>query len=230
MASTDFGTQVTIAGVTMKVINVPPPKLSVGTLETTNHSSANWREYIADSLKGASSFSVTAELTGAMLAQLTSVWEAFAAVAITFTEYGIPAWTFNGIIGDIALSTANAKSPGEETVDITIQPTGAVTIAAVAGDWYTDVTAIYTDVGGLYTTAAHPTTHQLIVYGVIPGIAPFTLSAAEIAACTFASSVAGKATVSAAGLITTVASGDTVVSIHITAKAAVETVVNVTVP
>jgi hypothetical protein len=230
MASTDFGTQVTIAGVTMKVINVPPPKLSVGMIETTNHSSAGWKEYITDSLKGASSFSVTAELTGAMLAQLTTVWAALAPVAITFTEYGIPAWTFNGLIGDIAMSTANAKSPGEETVDITIQPTGAVTIAAVGGNWYTDVTAIFTDVGGAYTTPAVPGTHQLIVYKVIPGLPDQAMNATEIAACTFASTVGAKATVSAAGLITAVASGATVVTVLITAKATVTTTINVTVP
>jgi hypothetical protein len=228
MADSDFGTLVTIAGVTMKVINVPPPKLSVGVIETTNHASSGWREYIADTLHSASTFSVTAELTGAMLAQVVAVWAADAAVAISFTEYGIPAWTFDGLVTDIVLSTANAKAPGEETVDITIQPTGEVTFAAVGGNWYTDVTAIYLDTGGLLALT-DPTTHQLVVYGVIPGLPPFELNAVEIAACTFASSETGYATVSAAGLITTVDPGDTVISVHITAKAAVETVVNVTV-
>lgn len=227
-ASSDFGTLVTIAGVTGKITSIDPPKLSVGTIETTNHSSAGWREYIADTLKGAGAFTLTMELTGALVAQLEAVWAAFAPVAVTFTEYGAPAWSFNGILKDIKNSVADASKPSEEVVTITIQPTGAVTIAAAAGNWYTDVGYIYLNTGGLLALT-HPTTSQLTVYGVIPGLPPFQLSAAQIANCTFASSVAGQATVSAAGLITTVAAGDTTVSVHITAKAAVETVVVVTV-
>jgi hypothetical protein len=228
MADTDYGTLVTIAGVTLKVINVEPPELSTDIIQTTNHSSGGWREYIADTLKGAAAFTITAEGSGAMVEQLETVWAARVAVAIVFTEYGFPAWSFNGLIKSFKLNPANAQSPNEAIASITIQPTGAMTIAAAAGNWYTDVSFIYFDVGGLYTIA-HPGTHQLVVYGVIPGLPPFALSAAEIAACTFASSVAGKATVSAAGLITTVATGATTVSAYITAKSAVETVVNVTV-
>ncbi len=228
MPYSDFGTLCTIAGVTAKVINVEPPLLSVGTIETTNHSSANWREYIADTLKGGGAFKLTVEASAANVAQIAAVWAAFAAVAIVFTEKSMPAWSFSGLLTDFKYETANAQKPGEETVTITIQPTGAVTIAAAATNWYDDVTYLFTDLGGAYSVA-HPATHQLIVYAVIPGLPPHLVTAAEMADIDFASSVVGKATIDAAGLITTVAAGDTVISAHLGSDATVETATNMTV-
>ena len=228
MASTDYGTQCTIAGVTGKVINVDPPALSVGVIETTNHSSAGWREYIADTLMGAGKFTLTMEVDASLVGNLQTVFAAFAAVAIVFTETGMPAWTFNGILSDFQFDAANASKPTEATVKVTIQPTGALTFAAAGTYWDTDVEYLFLDCGGLLALTI-PATHQLVVYKVIPGIPPVALNSTEIAACTFASSVGAKASVSAAGLIASLVAGDTTVKVNITAKAAVETAVVVTV-
>jgi hypothetical protein len=230
MALSDFGTLCTIAGVTLKVINVSPPAVNVGKIETTNHSSAAWREYIADGLKSLAEFTLTGEASAVNVAQLQAVLAGFAPVAVVFTEKNLPAWSFTALITQYKLSDANAQSPTEEIITVTIQPTGALTIAAAATAWDDDVVALFFLEGGAYTTAAHPTTHLMQLYAVIPGLPPHLVSAVEMADITFVSGTVGTATVAATGIITTVASGDTDLTAALVSDATIETLCVVTVP
>jgi hypothetical protein len=233
MTDSNFGTLISIAGIAnMKVVSIGAPVMQMGTIETTNHSSGDWRQYIADNLRSIKSFKVTVEANEAIVAAVYAVWNAHVPVACVFTEYNIPAWSFDAAILSFDLGTADAKKPDEETVVIEIQPTGTVTVAAAATNWYDSVTALYTDVGGAYTID-DPGTHQLVVYAVVPGLPPTELSAAQLLDLTFDSTETGKATVStspaAAGLITTVDPGDTVITIILTSDPTVNTTILVTV-
>jgi hypothetical protein len=228
MALSDFGTLCTIAGVTGKVINVDPPQLAVGVIETTNHSSANWREYIADGLKSLAPFAVTMEVSGALITELETVLAAFAPVAVVFTEKSIPAWSFNALIPSFKINAANASSPTEEIVTVNIQPTGSVTIAAVAGNWYDDVTAFYFNTNHLAILDGN--TFQLVVYAVIPGIPAHVVTPAEMADITFAYDGGGAiAIVDVLGQIEGISAGDAIITATLTADPNINAALLVTV-
>ena len=224
MADSNYGTLITVAGITGVVTSVSAPKISVGSIEKTNHSSGGWREYIADNLKGGGSFSVSMEVSGALVADVWDVWSAAEPVAIVFTEQACPAWSFDGLLTTFDLGTADASKPNEEIVILTIQPTGEITVAAAVGDWYTDVTALFLDVGDYAILTAG--THQLVVTAYAPGLPPFEVP--DYSDLGFTTSDGAKATVSAAGLITGAAAGTTYIKVKITAKANVNVTIKVT--
>ena len=223
-ATANYGTELTVAGISgLKVISIDAPIPKIGIIETTYHGSGSWREHITDGLMGMAAFKVTVEASGPVVGDIYTVFAAGAAVACVFTENGFPAWTFNGMLESFDLGKADAQKPDEEQVILTIQPTGALTVAAAAGNWYTNVTSLFLDVGDYAILTGG--THQLVVYAVSPGLAPFI---APIANLTFLSSDTGKATVSAGGLLTGVAAGSTYVKVSITAKTSVNTTIKVT--
>jgi hypothetical protein len=92
-------------------------------------------------------------------------------------------------------------------------------------NWYDDVYALA--ISNADITLTHPATRQLVVKALHESGSPSTPPMADL---TFASSVVGKATVGAhTGLITTVATGDTTISVAITAKPSVDAFADVTV-
>jgi hypothetical protein len=231
MTDSNFGTLITIAGVAgMKVISVGAPVMKMGTIETTNHSTGDWRQFISDNLRSIDAFDVKIEASASQVAAVYAVWHAHVPVACVFTEYNLPAWSFNAVLLQFDLGTADATKPELETITIKVQPTSTVTLAAAATNWYDDVAYIMFGEGGAYTTAAHPTTHQMVVWAMIPGLPPHQVTAAQMADLSFASVTAGTCTIAATGIITTVASGTSHVTAAITTAPTIETLCLVTVP
>jgi hypothetical protein len=94
----------------------------------------------------------------------------------------------------------------------------------LATNWYDDVYALAIENSEI--TLTHPATRQLVIKALHSTGSPST---PPMSGLTFASSTVGTATVSSGGLITTVAAGDTVISVAITAKATVDAFADVTV-
>jgi hypothetical protein len=118
--------------------------------------------------------------------------------------------TFDGFYQSIKKESADAQNPNLQKVTVVIVPTGGITITdTVAGDWWDSAIALSVLPADIALT--HPDTEQLVVRAIMPDGRAITVAAADL---TFSSSVEADATVSAAGLITTVSSGATV--IHIT--------------
>jgi hypothetical protein len=161
------------------------------------------------------------EVTGTLIADLWTAFDAAVPAACVFTEQGMPAWSFDAIISTFDLGKASAQKPAEEVVIITLTPTGTFAIDPAVGDWYTPVTALFFDTGEFSIVGT--ATKQLHVYAVAPGMPPFEVP--DYSDLTFASSDDSYATVSAAGLVTGVAAGDTYISAEITAKSGVNVAV-----
>ena len=100
---------------------------------------------------------------------------------------------------------------------------GTITKILTSSNWYDDVIGL--SISGGDITLTHPTTRQLVVYAIPRTGAPFV----PTSGITWASSDTGKATVSAGGLVTTVASGTTYVKATITSKTSVDANILVTV-
>lgn len=85
-------------------------------------------------------------------------------------------------------------------------------------NWYTNVIGL--SIAGGDFSLTHPATKSLVIYAISnDGSAPFIPPYADL---TLASSVTGKATINSAGLVTTVATGTTVLSATITAKTSID--------
>jgi len=94
-----------------------------------------------------------------------------------------------------------------------------------SANWYDDVYALAISSADIALT--HPATRQLVVRALHESGSPSTPPMADL---TFASGTVGTATVGAnTGLITTVAAGDTLISVTITAKPAIDAFADVTV-
>jgi hypothetical protein len=197
------------------VIKSGIPGFKAGSVETTHHSSAGKRAYKGDGLLGLKPFTSVIEFTAAALAAVYADAAAgtTANYRIIFSDTLLPMFDFAAFPTDIDPSEADAQSPKELVFSVTWQPTGTAdfTPSVAAGDWYDNVTALYFTCGGALAITSSEE-HQLVVYAIKGGAVYGPLSASELADLTFASSVAGDATVSAGGLIEGVSSGETVVS------------------
>ena len=226
-ATPNYGTQLTIAGITgMHVISVEAPLTKIGVIETTYHGSGSWRQHITDGLMGMESFKVSIEASGVIVADAFSIFEAGAAVACTFTENGMPTWSFDAILLTFDLGKADAQKPEEEILTITLQPTGDLAMAPAAGAFDDGVTALYLNTGAF--AMLNSATFQLHVYAVVGGSSFEVLGTNLTTGITFDDANAYSST-STSGLITAGADGAAIVTVSLVSDPTISVTLPITV-
>jgi hypothetical protein len=121
--------------------------------------------------------------------------------------------TWDGFYKGRGVESNDSENPNVLKFTATIACDGLPVVAAVspAGDWWDSAIALSVIPADIALT--HPGTQQLVVKAIMPTGAAITVPAADL---TFTSSVVGKATVNAAGLVTTVAAGSTTIHVTVT--------------
>jgi hypothetical protein len=197
------------------------PDMSVGSLDTSPLKPTNgYKTYIPDKLIDVKAIDVQAITSVSALSTMQALLAGFAihTFEIDFTDGD--SMSFSGFMTALKSGGASESSPATEKFTISLQPTGAVTFASGAtGHWYDSVDTI-TVAGG--------------DFGITAGTSPKTLTPVAIvstsgfsfipptADLTWASATGAKMTIGAnTGIVTWVATGTSVISVLITAKAAV---------
>lgn len=131
-AVTDYGMLFKRSGTTIaEVINVAPPKWTNPAVEATSHSSSGVREYISAALKGLSEFTVTLNFISD--ATQDSLLTDFAAGTVGTYSIVLPGsmgtWSGSLIVTGFQPAAADAKSPKPLQAAVTVQPSGAWTLA-----------------------------------------------------------------------------------------------------
>lgn len=129
--STNFGVTLKKGAVSVAdLTNIDFPKVSTGAIESTNHSSGGYREYIPDGLIEVETFSVTAIGTKAVYTAIKADIDAgtTATYKLDFTvASGITDWSFSCFPVSIEITTADAQSPDIVEFNVEMRPTSTLT-------------------------------------------------------------------------------------------------------
>ena len=146
-------------------------------------------------------------------------------------EVDIPSFVFDG--NETINMTANGVSnvPLSGTANATFDATCAngtkyatITVIPNAGNWYDNITMLAFADPTLAVSSGTPTA-TIVTYALATGFAPYLVPSNT--GLTFTSGTPATATVSSAGVVTRVATGSTLITVKITAKTAIEGIVNV---
>ena len=212
------------------LVDLGLPEILTEAVETTNHSSAGWRQKIPSGLKELAEFDITVDFTSALFASIYSDinLKVIANYRIVFSDTLLTMWDFAAFPKGIKQDSANAQSPDQLKFTVTFVPSGApdFTASAAAGDWFDNVTSLYLNCGGALALAS-TAEFQLVVFAIKSG-SVYQLATADLTDLTFASTVEADATVTAGGLIEGVTTGASLVTVVLTTDASIETAVQVT--
>lgn len=115
-----------------EVTNMGIPEILTEAVEKTNHSSGGVREFIPSKLKEIAEFTVTVNLTQTVLDDVNDDIDG-GTISTWHVQYpadlGLNDFFFSGFPLSIAVQDADAQSPGVLMADVTLRPTGAVTIS-----------------------------------------------------------------------------------------------------
>jgi hypothetical protein len=131
MAITNYGILLKKASTSVgEMTNIELPKISTGSIESTNHASSGLRTYIPDGLIEAETFQATFICTKANYDLVKTDIDAgtVATYSIDFpAASGITDWSFSCFPISIELGTADATSPDLLAMIVEFRPSGDVT-------------------------------------------------------------------------------------------------------
>lgn len=127
----DGGTPTEVFTVIGEVVSIDPPELVNEAIESTNHSSGGWKEFISGGLKELTEFTATINFVDVDITALYNL-----AVAgtpknyqIVFPDNGNTTWTFAALVVSVKPLSADAQSPEALQAEVKFQPTGANVLA-----------------------------------------------------------------------------------------------------
>jgi len=129
----DYGVALSWNGsAVIQVTNIPIPAITQVMAEFTNHSSSGWREFVAGRLRTLEAFTITIayDLADTVhIAMITDQGTGTARTAIiTFTDAGNATWSFSALIEKFATQPQDAQNPRVISAQVTLRPTGTMTI------------------------------------------------------------------------------------------------------
>lgn len=115
-----------------EVTNLGIPELMVEAIEKTNHSSGGVREFISSKLKEVGEFTFTVNATQAVVDDVNDDLDdgTISTFHIQYpADLAMNDFFFSAFPTSLAMQDADAQSPGVLVADVTLRPTGAVTIS-----------------------------------------------------------------------------------------------------
>lgn len=132
MANTNYGTYLKKAATVLgEIVNIDPPELINEAVESTNHSSGGYREFISGGLRELTEFTCTVNFIGVTVSGIMTdvVAGTKASYSIEFTDDATTKWTFDAIPTSFKPSAMDAQSPDVLQAEITLRPSGIIVIA-----------------------------------------------------------------------------------------------------
>ena len=115
-----------------EITNLAFPEISTESVEKTNHASGGVREYIPSRLKNVAEFTVTLNTTQTLVDTINDDIDAFTVSAFLIEFPAVLAlngWSFQAFPLSLALQDSDAQTPDVLSANVTLRPTGAVTIS-----------------------------------------------------------------------------------------------------
>jgi hypothetical protein len=215
-----IGTVIKLAGTPFAVASeIKYPEISTVVTDSTVLTST-WKTNIPSKLIEAKPFDVVGVTTPTALATMLALMVAGTAQAVEIDFTDGDALTFSAQITALKPGGAAIGTPATEKFTMTLTPTGAITAAAATGFWYTPVDSI-TVAGGDFGITSGTSPKTLVPIAICSGSGfAFTPPTADL---TWTSATTAKMTIGAnTGIVTFVATGTSIITVKITAKAAVQ--------
>jgi hypothetical protein len=131
MAITNYGVTLKRASVLIgDIVIVDPPELSNPTVESTNHASGGWREFVAGGLKEVGEFGITVNDTTAVLVS-GMVNDLNNGTSASYLM-GFPdstSWQFAAFVTSFKTKSADASKPEALQAEVKFRPTGVMVIS-----------------------------------------------------------------------------------------------------
>lgn len=135
MADANFGALIkkeagAVYSVIGQVVSLEPPELISEVVESTNHSSAGYREYISGGLTELGEFKATINFEKTVMSGLYNdlTGGTVGNYEIDFPDTGNTVWKFSALVKSIKPGTADAQKPEVLQAEIAFQPTGALVL------------------------------------------------------------------------------------------------------
>ena len=209
MADNNYGGSLTFGGVSIgKSFVLSFPKIETEKKDATHHGSGGWRTSIPSGLITNGDITLSVMVEAGLVAGIKAAIKAKTIDDVVIVS-NLNTYTYTeGFYLSIEEEGADAQNPDVMKCTIVMALNGEPTITTTvgAGDWWDSAIALA--IVNPQIALTHPATRQLVVNAIMPNGVVITVDAADL---TFTSSVEAKATVDAAGLITTVAAGDTTI-------------------
>lgn len=131
VANTNYGTLLKKGSTVLGEITVlQAPEFMNETVEATSHASGGWKEYISGGLKGVGEVNFTCNMTNvATVSGMMTDLSAGTKASYNITFPNTTVWTFDAFVVKFQPQSADAQSPEALKADVSLQPTGTMTIA-----------------------------------------------------------------------------------------------------
>ena len=138
LAKTNYGTLLSSGSsiidlVTIgEIVSIEPPEVMNETVETTNHSSGGWKEFVSGGLREVSEFTATINFVDANVTNLYNNMISGSVVnfyRVSFPDDGSTTWTFKALVTSVKPAGAEADSPEALQAEITFRPSGSTVLA-----------------------------------------------------------------------------------------------------
>jgi hypothetical protein len=112
-----------------QVVSIDPPEFIAEVVESTNHNSGGYKEFVSSGLKELTEFSAIINFISADVTVFTGLITSGVATnfQLTFPTATPTVWNFSAIVKKVKPMTADAQSPEAMQAEITFQPSGAPT-------------------------------------------------------------------------------------------------------